>query len=251
VSGLLRGKIVLISGAAEGSGPAHVRACVEQGARVVIGDTTESLGTKLAIELGDHAIWVWLDVTDPWCWQAAVNEIETTFGPVTVLVNNASVPGAAIAAADLSFEDYRATVNIAQDGTYLGMRTVIPSMVVAGGGSIINVTNTGGGGALAAGTPNIAVAAAQFAVLGMTRAAAAEYAHARIRVNSVHPGRVASTLMAQDLDDTGRPAVTKHVPLGLVADPEVISGLVVFLASEEASEVSGAAFVADGGMLVR
>jgi 3alpha(or 20beta)-hydroxysteroid dehydrogenase len=169
---------------------------------------------------------------------------------VTVLVNNASVPGPAFAAADLSLDDYRATVNIAQGGTYLGMRTVIPSMVVAGGGSIINITSIAEG-ALGAGTPSIAVAAAQFAVRGMTRAAAVEYAHARIRVNSVHPGLVASTLVAQDLDDAGRPAVTKAVPLGRVADPEVVSGLVVFLASDEASEVSGAAFVADGGMLVR
>jgi 3alpha(or 20beta)-hydroxysteroid dehydrogenase len=121
-------------------------------------------------------------------------------------------------------------------------------MVAAGGGSIINITSTAGA-ALVAGAPNVAIAGARFAVRGMTRAVAAEYAHAGIRVNSVHPGQMISTLVAQDLDDSGRAAVMGNVPLGQPAEPEAISSLVVFLASDDASEVSGAAFVADDAML--
>jgi 3alpha(or 20beta)-hydroxysteroid dehydrogenase len=246
----LDGKVALITGAAMGMGAAHARVFVREGARVVLGDIAEDLGTKLAAELGEDVTFTRLDVTDPTSWQAAVSHAETTFGPVTVLVNNAGVAGPPIPTADLPMDAYHLTVNIDETGTYLGMRATIPGMVAAGGGSIVNISSTAGF-SYVFGTPNIAYAAAKFAVRGMTKAAAVEYGAAGIRVNSVHPGGVLTPLVAKGLDDAGRTAVTANIPLGRFAEPEEISNLVLFLASDEASYITGAAFIADGGMLAR
>jgi 3alpha(or 20beta)-hydroxysteroid dehydrogenase len=250
VRGRLEGKVALISGAAMGMGTAHARVFVREGARVVLGDIADELGEKLAAELGENASFARLDVTDPGSWQAAVEHAETTFGPVTVLVNNAGVAGPASPTADLSLDAYHRTVDIDETGTYLGMRATIPGMVAAGGGSIVNVSSTAGF-SFVLGTPNVAYAAAKFAVRGMTKAAAVEYGSAGVRVNSVHPGGVLTPMVAQGLDEAGRTAVTANIPLGRLAEPEEISHLVVFLASDEASYVTGAAFIADGGMLAR
>jgi 3alpha(or 20beta)-hydroxysteroid dehydrogenase len=206
-------------------------------------------GRELAAELGEPATFVHLDVTDADSWSAALAQAEKSFGPVTVLVNNAGVAGPFTPTAELAPEIYQRTVDVDENGVFLGMRAVIPGMVAAGGGSIVNISSTAGFSH--AGTPNIAYTAAKFAVRGMTKAAAVEYASAGIRVNSVHPGAVLTPMVANGLDDAGRAAVSAGIPLGRLAEPEEISNLVLFLASHEASYITGAAFVADGGMLAR
>ncbi|MGW6954086.1 glucose 1-dehydrogenase [Streptomyces chartreusis] len=245
----LEGKVALISGAAMGMGASHARVFVREGARVVLGDVAEDVGRELAAELGEPATFVRLDVTDADSWSAALAQAEESFGPVTVLVSNAGVAGPFTSTAELAPEIYHRTVDVDEHGVFLGMRAAIPGMVAAGGGSIVNISSTAGFSH--AGTPNVAYTAAKFAVRGMTKAVAVEYASAGIRVNSVHPGGVLTPMVANSLDDAARAAVSAGIPLGRLAEPEEISHLVLFLASDEASYVTGAAFVADGGMLAR
>ncbi|EDY46674.2 LOW QUALITY PROTEIN: 3-alpha-(or 20-beta)-hydroxysteroid dehydrogenase, partial [Streptomyces sp. SPB074] len=180
------GEVALISGAAKGMGASHARAFAREGARVVLGDVDEEAGRALASELGGTAAFTRLDVTDPGSWDSALAHAEAVFGPVTVLVNNAGVAGPFTPAAELDPEVYRRTVDVDQFGVFLGMRAVLPGMVAAGRGSIVNISSTAGFSH--AGTPNVAYTSAKLAVRGMTMAAAVEYGPAGVRVNSVHPG---------------------------------------------------------------
>ncbi len=153
----------------------------------------------------------------------------------------------AFALADLPIETYHRTIDIDQNGVYLGMRAVLPGMAGRRAGSIVNISSTAG--ISHASTPNIAYTAAKFAVRGMAKAMAVEYGSSGVRINSVHPGPVLTPMVANGLDDAGRAAVTSIIPLGRIAQPQEISYVVLFLASDEASYVTGAEFLADGGML--
>ncbi len=245
----LSGKVALISGAAMGMGASHARLFAQEGARVVLGDVAEPEGTQLAAELGRDAAFTRLDVTDPASWQSAVEFTERTFGPIDVLVNNAGVAGPPASIADLPVDVYHRTIDIDEHGVYLGMRAVLPGMAGRRAGSIVNISSTAG--FAHANTPNIAYTAAKFAVRGMTKAMAVEYGGYGVRINSVHPGGVLTPMVANGLDDAGRAAVTATVPLGRFAEPHEISQVVLFLASDDASYVTGTELVADGGMLAR
>jgi 3alpha(or 20beta)-hydroxysteroid dehydrogenase len=243
----LAGKIALISGAAMGMGASHAQKFVGEGARVILADVAEKEGQELADQLGENAAFTRLDVTDAESWRSAVAFAELTFGPLDILVNNAGVAGPAASITDLPVETYHHTIDIDQHGVYLGMRAVLPGMAQRRTGSIVNISSTAG--ISHASTPNIAYTAAKFAVRGMTKAMAVEYGPHGVRVNSVHPGPVLTPMVAKGLDDAGRAAVTAIIPLGRIAQPAEISNVVVFLASDEASYVTGAEFLADGGML--
>lgn len=247
--GKLDNKVALISGAAMGMGAAHARAFVSEGARVILGDIVEEEGIRLADELGSSATFVKLDVTELSSWTQALAVANERFGPVNVLVNNAGVAGPFARTADLESDAYHRILNVDQHGVFYGMHAAIPGMVAAGGGAIVNISSTAGFSH--AGTPNIAYTAAKWAVRGISKAAAVEYASAGIRINSVHPGAVMTPMVANALDDAAKAVTVAVIPLGRLAEPEEISRLVVFLASDEASYITGAAFVADGGMLAR
>lgn len=245
----LNDKIALISGAALGMGAAHARAFVAEGARVVLGDILEKEGSALADELGDAATFVKLDVTDPSSWENALSTARKRFGTVNVLVNNAGVAGPFTLTADMSPDAYHRILSVDQHGVFYGMRAAIPGMIEAGGGAIVNISSTAGFSH--AGTPNIAYTAAKWAVRGISKAAAVEYASTGIRINSVHPGAVLTPMVSNALDDAAKAATVSVIPMGRFAQPEEISRLVVFLASDDASYITGAAFLADGGMLAK
>ncbi|AHH96786.1 glucose 1-dehydrogenase [Kutzneria viridogrisea] len=237
----LAGKTALITGAARGQGAAAARRYVAEGARVVLADVLDDLGTALAEELGEAARYLHLDVGDEGDWQQIAEE----FDHFDVLVNNAGVLHFA-AVDQTTLADYERLVRINQIGTFLGMRTVVPGMKRAGGGSIVNVSSVEG---LAAMPYLLAYSATKFAIRGMTKVAAVELGAHRIRVNSVHPGAidtdmVRSALGGREVDMT---PVVKRVALGRAGRPEEIAELVVFLGSEESSYCTGAEFVADGG----
>ena len=184
--GRLAGKVAIVTGAAQGQGAAIARAFVAEGAKVALADIADDLGKALADELGPDAIYVHHDVSDEDSWKAAVEQTVATFGPVTVLVNNAGV----LMFADLptmELSDFRRLIDINMVGCFLGMKTVAPVMVEAGGGSIVNCSSVEGLG----GMPTlVAYTGTKFAVRGMTKAAAMELGPKNIRVNSVHPGMV-------------------------------------------------------------
>ena len=239
-------KVAIITGAARGMGESHARRFVAEGAKVVLTDMREEAGAALAKELGGNALFIAQDVTKAADWARVVAKAEATFGPVDILVNNAGVLGPVAKTADISEEDYLKVCAINQHGVFLGMKAVLPSMIKAGKGSIVNISSIAG---IVAnyGFPNLAYVASKFAVRGMTKATAIEYGSKNIRVNSVHPGFIQTPMMVEATDDQGGDALGL-IPLGRIADPSEVSNLVLFLASDEASYITGGEYVVDAGM---
>lgn len=242
--GRLTGKVALITGAAGGQGAAAARRFTEEGARVVVADVNDEAGKEFAAEIGAH--YLHLDVSAEDEWAAGVEEVVATYGPPTVLVNNAGILHFALIQ-DTSLADYQRVIQVNQVGTFLGMRAVVPHMLAAGTGSIINVSSVEG---LKAAPLLSAYTASKFAIRGMTKVAALELAAKGIRVNSVHPGMIETGLLPTALG--GQPVdlafASKKVPMRRVGQPPEIAELVLFLASDESSYCTGAEFVADGGV---
>lgn len=244
--GRLDGKIAIITGASQGMGSAHARAFVAEGAKVVLTDVNEAAGQTLAEELGDTAIYVKQDVASVADWQSVVEKAEARFGVVNVLVNNAGILGMFTSTIDLPESEFWRVCAVNQTGVFLGMQAVLPGMVRAGGGSIVNISSIAGLVAIY-GAPNLAYVASKFAVRGMTKQVAVEYGGRNVRVNSVHPGYIKTPMIAAATDEAGGKALSM-IPLRRMAEPSEVSGLVVFLASDEARFISGAEHVIDGGM---
>ena len=241
----LEGKVAIITGAAQGMGASHAKLFVEQGAKVVLTDLNEEKGQAFAAELGENALFVKQNVANEEDWATVVATAEEKFGPVNVLVNNAGITMAK-PMMQTTVEEYRRIVEINQVSVFLGMKAVLPSMQKAGGGSIVNVSSMNG---LVAGA--IGYTDTKFAVRGMTKAAAMEVAHYNVRVNSVHPGVIATPMVVQEDTKAAVEEFAKHIPLGRVAQPEEVSNMVLFLASDESSYSTGSEFVIDGGMTAR
>lgn len=243
----LAGKTAIITGAAQGMGAAHARAFVREGAKTVLTDINTAGGKALAAELGPNALFVEHDARRQDHWEAVARQAAERFGPVNVLVNNAGVIGPVTELTELTPEAFLDVCAVNQLGVFLGMRAVIPQMLQAGGGSIVNISSIAGMVGLDA-SPNMAYVASKFAVRGMTKLAARRYGPNNIRVNSVHPGYIKTPMMVAATDDQGGGAAA-HIPLRRFAEPQEVSNLVVFLASDEASFISGEEHVIDGGML--
>jgi len=169
--GRLNGKIAVITGAARGMGASHARVFAREGARLVLTDVNEEAGSALAHELGDCAIFLPHDVTKPEAWNVIVAKAVERFGTIDILVNNAGILGPMATTADLTDEGYDLVCAINQDSVFYGMRAVLPVMVQAGRGSIVNISSIAG---MAAnyGFPSLAYVASKFAVRGMTKATA-------------------------------------------------------------------------------
>ncbi len=238
----LEGKVAIITGAAQGMGATHATEFIKQGAKVVLTDLNEEKGAALAAELGENALFIKQDVTSEQGWADVVAKAEEAFGPVNVLVNNAGISLNKFML-EMSLDDYMKIVNINQVSVFLGMKAVAGSMQKAGGGSIVNISSINGlvGGA-------IGYTDTKFAVRGMTKAAALNLAHMGIRVNSVHPGVIATPMIMQEDAKAAIEEFAKQIPLKRVSQPEEVSQLVVYLASDESSYSTGSEFVVDGGI---
>jgi 3alpha(or 20beta)-hydroxysteroid dehydrogenase len=239
-AGRVADRTVIVTGAARGIGAACARRLVAEGANVVIADLLADEGKQLAAELGDAALFAELDVTSEAAWQDVVHQAEQAFGPVTGLVNNAGIVHVA-PIEQLAEADYRRVIDVNQVGVFLGMKAVIPSMKGVGTGSIVNISSIGG---IIAFAGILGYVASKWAVRGMTKTAAQELGPHGVRVNSVHPGVVASPMTA---DSDRSHGMVHQQPLAREADPDEIARLVLFLLSDESSYSTGAEFVADGG----
>lgn len=233
-------KTVIITGGARGMGAAFAQRLVEEGASVVITDVLTEEGERTAARLGDSALFVTHDVTDETSWNTVVAQAESTFGPVSGLVNNAGIvhvdPIETLAEAD-----YRKVIDVNQVGVFLGMKAVVGSMRRAGGGSIVNISSVGG----IIGFSNIlGYTASKWAVRGMTKTAAQEFGPMGIRVNSVHPGVVVTEMTADSMRSN---SMFHDQALARPGKPEELANLVLFLVSDESSYSTGSEFVADGG----
>ncbi|MGX6448539.1 glucose 1-dehydrogenase [Patulibacter sp. S7RM1-6] len=247
--GRLNGKVAIVTGAAQGMGEAHARRFVAEGAKVLLTDLNEERGRRIAEELGESARFVRQDVTDADAWAQVVDEAERAFGPVTVLVNNAGVLGPIASATELDVDAYLQVCAINQHSQFYGMRAVIPGMQRAGGGSIVNISSIAGLVSIV-GAPSLAYVASKFASRGMTKHVAVEYGKDGIRVNSVHPGYIKTPMMEAATDEDGG-GIASAVPLARMADPDEVSQVVLFLASDDSSYLTGTEQVVDGGLTVQ
>jgi 3alpha(or 20beta)-hydroxysteroid dehydrogenase len=246
--GRLDGKVTLITGAARGQGEATARLFAEEGAKVVLGDVLDDAGKTVAASLGDAAIYLHHDVSQEESWAHFVATASETFGRIDVLMNNAGILHLA-SVAEIALDDYMKVIRVNQVGCLLGMKSVIPAMVQAGGGSIINVSSTTG---IEGAMGMVAYVASKFAIRGMTKTAALEMGRAGIRVNSLHPGGIDTPMgdgSMEGFEDVDTQAFYGSLPLGRIAKPVELARVALFLASDESSYCTGSEFVADGGML--
>jgi len=242
--GRLAGKVALITGGVGGLGEAQVRRFASEGALVAIADQRRQQGEALAAELAGLVSFVMLDVTDAEQWAGAVRAVIEQWGRLDILVNTAGI-GIAGPMELTPFEDHLNVLNVNVNGVYLGMREVAAPMRRQGGGSIVNVSSING---LSGPRNVISYVASKFAVTGMTRSAACELGRDGIRVNSVHPGPVDTPM----IDDAMRPAIERLVapqPIPRLCRPDEVASAVLFLASDEASYITGAQLLVDGGHL--
>lgn len=229
--GRLEGKVAFVSGAA------FSRFLAAEGARVVIADTLETEGKNLAKSLGPQGSFVFLDVTDPSGWVHAVEIAEKTFGPVNILVNNADLVNH-VPFDECTNQQFGEDIETNIYGTFYGVKTIIPSMQKAGGGSIINVSSVSG----LRGYPRMpGYVTAHWGICGLTKSAALDLARYHIRVNSVHHGQVLTPATKAGDIETG------HIAMSRLATPDEIARVVVFLSSDESGFITGAEIAVDGG----
>ncbi len=244
----LAGKVALISGAARGMGATETQLFVAEGAKVVIGDILEAQGRELEAEIkagGGEAVFVRLDVTNETDWQGAVERAVSQFGKLDILVNNAGVSGSG-RVEDVTLDEWNRVMTINSTGVFLGTKTAIPAMRQAGGGSIVNISSQLGLVGVDNSSPQYQ--ASKGSVRLLTKATAIQYAQEGIRVNSVHPGPIETPMTeSRRADPDMRKVVLSRIPLGRYGQPEDVAKGVLYLASDDASFVTGSELVIDGG----
>src|ERR671922_1388955 len=244
----LDGKVALISGGGRGQGATEARLFVREGAKVVFGDILDADGQKVEAEIrasGGDATYVHLDVTSERDWRAAVDTAVRQYGMLNVLVNNAGII-IRKRIEETSVEEWDRTMAINVKGVFLGTKHAIPAMRQAGGGSIINISSTAG----LVGSPGetAAYTATKGAVRLFTKATAIQHAKDKIRCNSVHPGPIATDMIKEMLENKAAwEQRLRRLPMGRVGTPQEVAYGVLYLASDEASYVTGSELVIDGG----
>jgi NAD(P)-dependent dehydrogenase (short-subunit alcohol dehydrogenase family) len=246
----LAGKVALISGAASGMGRSEATIFAAEGARVVVGDLLEAEGRDVVdtiAKAGGQARFVKLDVTDEKSWQEAVASAVSAFGKLDILVNNAGISGT-FDPDTLSVSAWDRLMSVNAKGVFLGMKYAVPAMEKAGGGAIVNISSISG----FAGQDRVHMAynASKGAVRIMTKSAAVQFGKSGIRVNSVHPGIMPPMRTSVgSADPAWRERSLRHVPLKREGRVEEVAYAVLFLASDEASYITGTELVVDGGYL--
>ena len=238
--------VAVITGGARGQGAAHAEALATAGFRVVIADVRDEDGERTAAGLAGRGLsvrYAHLDVTDEAEWAALVADVEAREGGLDVLVNNAGIIRVA-PLRDLDMADWDLIQRVNATSVVLGVRAASPAMIRRGGGSIVNVASTA---AHRGAEGYAAYAASKAAVLAITRAAALELAPHGIRVNAISPGGVDTPMN----DDEPPGGTSAGAPLGRRAQPEEISPLVVYLATDASSYVTGSDVLIDGGVTLR
>ena len=245
----LKDKVALITGGAHGMGESMARLFAREGAKVVIGDVLEREGGEVAASIragGGDALFLRLDVSDAAQWAEAVRATVARHGRLDILVNNAGISGAVPDRTSVEYYDRLMAVNAR--GTFLGMMAALPQMQKAGGGAIVNLSSISG--FIGQEFVHMGYNAAKGAIRLLTKSVAVQYAKAGIRVNSVHPGMLPPMRTSvTSADPATRERIIASVPMGRSGRPEEVAYAVLFLASDEASYITGTELVVDGGFL--
>jgi NAD(P)-dependent dehydrogenase (short-subunit alcohol dehydrogenase family) len=253
-----RQRVALVTGGASGLGKAMAKRLVTDGLQVVITDLRPEAGEAGAVEVG--AVFIQQDVCDEERWPAVLLEIESLFGHVDVVVNNAGISGSmeGVTPESTPFEEWRKVFAVNADSVFLGCRAAIPALRRAGGGSIVNTASVA---SFRAAPDSLAYGASKAVVRHLTKSVATYCAQRRlnIRCNSVHPGIVRTPLwevyaaaaaerrgvtLDQVADEAGA-----AVPLGDWTTPEDVANAVSFLVSDDARHITGMAMIVDGGYI--
>lgn len=242
-------KVVLVTGAAGGIGRAAAMAFAAEGARVVAADLNEADGRRtveLIREQGGEAVFAATDVSKAADCDAMVKRAVATFGRLDIAFNNAGIGSTGFALAEEEEVAWDRTIAINLKGVYLSMKSEIPAMLEAGGGTIVNTASVAG----LVGNPGLgSYCAAKHGVVGLTRAAALDYIAKGIRINAVCPGATRTPLLESWFQN---PEVEQHVmklhPIGRIADPAELARAVLYLASDDSSFMVGHAMPVDGGL---
>jgi NAD(P)-dependent dehydrogenase (short-subunit alcohol dehydrogenase family) len=246
VSERLAGRVALITGGARGQGAAHAERLASEGAVVVIGDVLDEAGraTQAALAAQGHDVtYVHLDVADPASWEQVRDLVDARFGRLDILVNNAGVIHLA-EIVDETLEAWNRLLSINLTGAFLGLRTMIPLLRASSSAAVVNTSSIfGPSGAVG----NAAYAASKSGLLGLTRTAALELVGDGIRVNALVPGGVSTPLNEHEREG----GVIPETPMGRRALPLELAAAVAFLVSDDASFMTGAELVVDGGFSTR
>ena len=246
----LNGKVALVSGGASGMGQSEALIFAREGAKVVVADVMETEGRQVADKIkaaGGQGLFVKLDVGQEAEWDKAVNATVGAFGKLDVLVNNAGISGT-FDQDMLSTAAWDKLMEINAKGVFLGMKTAIPAMQRAGGGAIVNISSISG--FVGQHGVHMAYNASKGAVRIMTKTAAVQFAKDGIRVNSVHPGMLPPMRSSKgSADPTWRDKMIRAVPMKREGRVEEVAHAVLFLASDDASYITGIEVPVDGGFL--
>lgn len=248
--GSLNGKVAIITGAAKGIGEATAKLFAKEGAKVVVSDVDEENGKKVVEGIkkaGGEVIFVKADTSSPDDNKNLVKKTVKEFGALHIAVNNAGIGGPLAKTADYPIDGWKQVIDINLSGVFYGTKFQIPEIIKAGGGSIVNIASILG----QVGTANSpAYVAAKHGVVGFTKTAAIEYAEEGVRVNSVGPGYIKTPLLSA-LDDETLEYIKGLHPMKRLGESNEVAELILWLASEKSSFVTGNYYAVDGGYLAR
>ncbi len=242
----LENKVAVVTGGASGIGLAVAIAYAKEGAKVVISDINDELGAsavKQIEELGGVATYIKADTSKAEEVEALVNGTVSTFGGLDIICNNAGIGGQLANTGDYSLDSWRKVLTVNLDGVFYGCKYALQYMEKNGGGVIVNMASIHG---WVAAPMSSAYTTSKHAVIGLTKNIGAEYAQKNIRCNAVCPGYIQTPLLDQASGDIKEALAAKH-PIGRLGRPEEVAELVLFLSTEKASFITGAAYLVDGG----
>jgi NAD(P)-dependent dehydrogenase (short-subunit alcohol dehydrogenase family) len=245
----LQGKVAIVTGGAHGMGEAESRLFAKEGAQVVVADILAADAEKVAADIraaGGEAIAAAIDVTREANWQALIGKSLAAHGRLDILVNNAGISGSSVGDPD-GLDGWDRIIAVNQTSVFLGTKLAAEHMVRNGGGSIVNISSIMGFVGGASGHP--AYCASKGAVRIYTKAAAVRYGPQGVRVNSVHPGYMPPMLNATNAGE--RADKIEATPLRRLGEPIEVAYGVLFLASDEASFITGTELVIDGGYIAQ
>jgi NAD(P)-dependent dehydrogenase (short-subunit alcohol dehydrogenase family) len=248
---MLENKVAIVTGAGSGIGKAIAILYAAEGAKVVVTDVDEQGGSATVTEIksaGGHAIFFKADTSKPEDSENTVKAAVTTFGGLHIAVNNAGIAGPISPLADYPIDGWNKVISINLSGVFYGMRYQIPALLASGGGSIVNMASILG----KVGTQgSSAYVSAKHGVVGLTEAAAIEYAQHNIRINSIGPGYIVTPLLTNALDEPTTKYIAGLHPMNRLGTAEEVAHLALFLNSDKASFITGSYYNVDGGYLAQ